>query len=76
MTTTPRQSFTDGVALGLLRLRPDGRHDVADHVLADSVHGCATDGDCILADRHAGDCCDDRDLWVGPDTLYVSPRVP
>lgn len=58
------------MALGMTRKRSDGRLEVADHAEADDTYGCQRDSWCILADGHEGDCCDDREVWAGPDELY------
>jgi hypothetical protein len=44
-----------------LRLRTDGRLEVAPTDQADNDHGCTRDDWCILANDHRGDCCDDRE---------------
>lgn len=46
----------------LIALRPDGRWEVANAAEADRRHGCRRDDWCILADRHAGDCNEQRDV--------------
>lgn len=60
-----------GAKPGHLRLRADGRYEVADRGDADAAHGCTRDDWCILADGHSGDCADgSRESWPGPDTPY------
>lgn len=51
-------------------LRTDGRAEVADTENANRDHGCTRDEWCILKNDHPGGCCDDRELWPGPDTEY------
>jgi len=71
MSATTRPSIAEGVAAGMLRLRTDGDHEVADHGDADDRYGCARDCECILADGHGGDCdLGSREEWAGTDTLY------
>jgi hypothetical protein len=56
--------------MALTRLRSDGRREVADTGEANEAHGCPIDSWCILAAGHDGDCCEDREVWPGPDVEY------
>lgn len=57
--------------MALTRLRADGRLEVADTEAANTAYGCKKDNWCILADGHAGDCNEDRDMWAGPGKEYA-----
>lgn len=52
-----------------VRVRSDGRIECADTVWGAQV-GCRTSSDCILTEGHAGDCCGDREVWLGEDVPY------
>lgn len=58
---------------GHTRLRSDGRLEVADTGEANDLFGCTRDGWCILTNGHEGDCDEDRELWLGPNTAYPDP---
>lgn len=59
-----------GAAPGSLRLRTDGRFEVADNGDANEAFGCQDGDECILAHGHAGECSEDRESWAGDDELY------
>lgn len=61
--------FWDPTFGGMLRLRADGRYEVADQGDA-AAFSCPDDDWCILACEHAGPCNEDREVWAGPDRLY------
>lgn len=56
--------------MSLVHRRTDGRLEVADTGPANDRYGCKIDDWCILTDGHQGDCDEDRELWLGPDTEY------
>ena len=58
------------VSTGFVRLRSDGRYEVADHEDANREHGCRVDDWCILANGHYGGGESERELWPGPDALF------
>lgn len=66
----------DARRAGHLRLRTDGRNEVADHAEANDRYGCTLDHWCILADGHTGGCDDDREDWPGPGVLYPVGTPP
>lgn len=61
--------------MAALRLRSDGRHEVADTLDANRVHGCQVDDWCILANDHEGRCSENREVWAGPDIEYAEALV-
>lgn len=59
----------------LLRIRSDGRLEVADEELAGEQYGCTKgDVECVLLNDHPGPCTESREEWVGPEPTYEYPH--
>ena len=59
----------------LLRIRSDGRLEVALEQAAAEEYGCLRgDVECVLIDNHDGPCETVREAWVGPDPTFEYPH--
>lgn len=59
------------MAIDQVRLRTDGRYEVADTREGNEGFGCNRDDWCVLIDGHVGECEEDREVWAGPDQPYA-----
>jgi hypothetical protein len=59
-----------------MRVRSDGRLEVADEEVAHELYGCLTDpaGECVLGRDHGGTCTTVRERWDGPSPAYEHPH--
>lgn len=59
-----------------MRVRSDGRLEVADEEVAGELYGClrADVVDCVLQRDHGGACTEVRERWVGPSPDYEHPH--